>query len=183
MARVRLRVVPADVLVADRRSPATADAIHNLQERGEIVISSSGTPVYEGMIVGENARPDDIDVNVPKAKKLNDMRSSTAEAGIRLIPPRIINLDQALETINEDELVEVTPDRTSACAIASSTSVPAGRRPLGLRPGRLRDTDQNRFRCSSSQRRSLSLRNDVQVTRTMSSTIGFAYGWDTRNLA
>ena len=68
-----------------------------------------GTVVYEGMIIGENARPDDMDVNVTKEKKLTNMRQSTAEDAIRLIPPRALNLEQAIEFINEDELVETTP--------------------------------------------------------------------------
>jgi GTP-binding protein len=68
-----------------------------------------GTPVYEGMIVGENARPADMDVNVTKPKKLTNMRASTADEAIRLTPHRVLNLEQALEFINDDELVEVTP--------------------------------------------------------------------------
>ncbi len=99
---------PSGVLVADRSGKATGYAIYNLQERGEIFIGP-GTAVYEGMIIGENARPDDMDVNVTKEKKLNNMRSSTAEEGIRLIPPRVISLEQAIEFINDDELVEITP--------------------------------------------------------------------------
>ena len=99
---------PSGVLVADRSGRATGYAIYNLQERGEIFIGP-GTAVYEGMIIGENARPDDMDVNVTKEKKLNNMRSSTAEEGIRLIPPRVLSLEQAIEFINDDELVEITP--------------------------------------------------------------------------
>ncbi|MPY87269.1 MAG: translational GTPase TypA [Luteitalea sp.] len=99
---------PAGVLVADRAGNATAYAIANLQERGEIFVEP-GTKVYEGMIVGENARPNDLDVNITKEKKLTNMRASTAEEGIRLIPPRRIGLEQAIEFINDDELVEVTP--------------------------------------------------------------------------
>ena len=99
---------PTGGLVADRAGRATAFAIYNLQERGEIFIHA-GTPVYEGMIIGENARPADLDVNVTKEKKLNNMRSSTAEEAIRLVPPRLLNLEQAIEFINDDELVEITP--------------------------------------------------------------------------
>jgi GTP-binding protein len=95
-------------LVADRPGVATAYAIHNLQERGEIFIEP-GTPVYEGMIVGENARPSDMDVNVTKEKKQTNMRASTADEAIRLIPPRRLGLEQAIEFINDDELVEITP--------------------------------------------------------------------------
>ena len=99
---------PTGTLVADRAGNATAYALYNLQERGDIFIVPV-TPVYEGMIVGENARPADMDVNATKEKKLTNMRSSTAEEAIRLIPPRPLNLDQAIEFINDDELVEVTP--------------------------------------------------------------------------
>jgi GTP-binding protein len=95
-------------LVADRVGIATAYAIYNLQERGEIFIEA-GTSVYEGMIVGENARPNDMDVNVTKEKKQTNMRASTADEAIRLIPPRKLSLEQAIEFINDDELVEVTP--------------------------------------------------------------------------
>ena len=99
---------PTGALVADRRGPSTAFAMNNLQERGELFIEP-GTQVYEGMVIGENARPSDMDVNVTKEKKLNNMRSSTAEEAIRLVPPRRLNLEQAIEFINVDELVEVTP--------------------------------------------------------------------------
>jgi len=95
-------------LVADRTGVATAYAIYNLQERGEIFVEP-GTPVYEGMIIGENARPSDMDVNVTKEKKQTNMRASTADEAIRLIPPRKLSLEQAIEFINDDELVEVTP--------------------------------------------------------------------------
>jgi GTP-binding protein len=96
------------VLVADRTGIATAYAIYNLQERGEIFIGP-GTPVYEGMIIGENARSNDLDVNVTKEKKQTNMRASTADEAIRLIPPRVLGLEQAIEFIEDDELVEVTP--------------------------------------------------------------------------
>jgi GTP-binding protein len=96
------------VLVADRAGTATAYAIWNLQERGEIFVAP-GTEVYEGMIIGENSRADDMNVNIVKEKKLTNMRSSTADEAIRLVPPRVLNLDRAIEFIKEDELVEVTP--------------------------------------------------------------------------
>ncbi|MBI4888665.1 MAG: translational GTPase TypA [Acidobacteria bacterium] len=99
---------PTGALVADRTGTSTAYAIFNLQERGEIFIEP-GTPVYEGMIVGENARTSDMDVNVTKEKKQTNMRASTADEAIRLIPPRMLSLEQAIEFINDDELVEVTP--------------------------------------------------------------------------
>jgi GTP-binding protein len=95
-------------LVADRSGPTTAFALANLQERGEIFIDAA-TQVYEGMIIGENARANDLDVNVTKEKKQTNMRASTADEAIRLIPPRKLNLEQAIEFINDDELVEVTP--------------------------------------------------------------------------
>jgi GTP-binding protein len=95
-------------LVADRPGAATGYAIFNLQERGEMFVSP-GTEVYEGMIVGENARPDDLNVNIVKEKKLTNMRASTADEAIRLVPPRLLNLEQAIEFINDDEWVEVTP--------------------------------------------------------------------------
>jgi GTP-binding protein len=95
-------------LVADRSGVATAYAIFNLQERGEILIEA-GTQVYEGMLVGENSRTADMDVNVTKEKKQTNMRASSADEAIRLIPPRKLSLEQAIEFINDDELVEITP--------------------------------------------------------------------------
>jgi GTP-binding protein len=98
----------AGVLVADRKGVATAFAIANLQERGEFFIEAA-TEVYEGMIVGENSRANDMDVNVTKEKKQTNMRASTADEAIRLIPARKLSLEQAIEFINDDELVEITP--------------------------------------------------------------------------
>jgi GTP-binding protein len=99
---------PTGSLVADRPGRATGHAIFNLQERGEIFIAP-GAEVYEGMVIGENAREKDLDVNIVKEKKLTNMRASTADEAIRLVPPRILNLEQAIEFIRDDELVEVTP--------------------------------------------------------------------------
>ena len=99
---------PTGSLVADRAGRCTGHATFNLQERGEIFVAP-GTEVYEGMIVGENSRDADLDVNIVKEKKLTNMRASTADEAIRLVPPRILNLEQAIEFIREDELVEVTP--------------------------------------------------------------------------
>jgi GTP-binding protein len=99
---------PTGSLIADRPGKTTGYAIFNLQERGEI-FTTPGTEVYEGMIVGENARDSDLDVNIVKEKKLTNMRASTSDEGIRLVPPRVMNLEQAIEFIREDELVEVTP--------------------------------------------------------------------------
>jgi GTP-binding protein len=95
-------------LVSDRAGVATAYALANLQERGVIMIEP-GTPVYEGMLIGENSRDNDLDVNVTKEKKQTNMRASSADEAIRLVPPHIMGLEQAIEFINDDELVEVTP--------------------------------------------------------------------------
>jgi len=99
---------PNGALVADRAGTATTYALHNLQERGELFLRP-GTEVYEGMIIGENAKAADLVVNVTKEKKLTNMRSSTSDEAIRLVPYRELSLEQALEFINEDELVEITP--------------------------------------------------------------------------
>jgi GTP-binding protein len=104
-----LRTRPTGSLVADRCGPTTSFALFNLQERGQLFIGP-GVEVYEGMIVGENARADDLDVNPTKEKKLTNMRSSTADELVRLVPPRPLSLEQALELIREDEAVEVTPN-------------------------------------------------------------------------
>src|SRR3712207_1248085 len=103
-----LRTRPTGSLVADRRGPVTAYALFNLQERGTMFVGP-GTEVYEGMIVGENSRADDMDVNPTKEKKLTNMRSSTGDELVRLIPHRQLSLEQALEFCREDECVEVTP--------------------------------------------------------------------------
>jgi GTP-binding protein TypA/BipA len=103
-----LRTRPTGSLVADRRGPTTAFAIINLQERGSLFIAP-GVEVYEGMIVGENSRADDLDVNATKEKKLTNMRAASSDETVRLIPPRPLSLEQALELIREDECVEVTP--------------------------------------------------------------------------
>ena len=95
-------------LVADRMGETTTYALYNLQERGTLFVRS-GTRVYEGMIIGENARAVDLDVNVVKEKKLTNMRASTADEALRLVPPKELSLEQALEFIADDELVEVTP--------------------------------------------------------------------------
>jgi GTP-binding protein len=103
-----LRTRPSGSLVADRRGPTTSFALFNLQERGRLFVGP-GVEVYEGMVVGENARAEDLDVNPTKEKKLTNMRSSTSDELVRLIPPRPLSLEQALEFIREDECVEVTP--------------------------------------------------------------------------
>jgi GTP-binding protein len=99
---------PTGVLVADRPGKATAYAIEGLQPRGELFVSPTDE-VYEGMIVGENAREKDLDVNIVREKKLTNMRASGSDDTVHLVPPRLMNLEQALEFIQEDELVEVTP--------------------------------------------------------------------------
>ncbi|AEM81156.1 translational GTPase TypA [Streptomyces violaceusniger] len=96
-------------LVADRSGAVTAFAMTNLQERG-VLFTSPGTEVYEGMIVGENSRADDMDVNITKEKKLTNMRSSTADVTESLVPPRLLSLEQSLEFCRDDECVEVTPE-------------------------------------------------------------------------
>lgn len=99
---------PTGSLVSDRAGKATGFAMFNLQERGELFIMP-GTEVYEGMIVGENSRTSDLDINIVKEKKLTNMRASSADEAIRLVPPRLLNLEQAIEFIRDDEMVEVTP--------------------------------------------------------------------------
>ena len=106
--RGELRTRPSGSLVADRRGQATGYAIQALQERGSLFIKP-GDELYEGMVVGENARLDDLDVNASKPKKLTNVRAASAEELVRLIPPRILSLEQALEFIRDDEAIEVTP--------------------------------------------------------------------------
>jgi GTP-binding protein len=104
-----LRTRPTGALVADRTGVAAQFALMNLQERGTMFVGP-GDEVYEGMIVGENARADDLDVNACREKHLTNIRSSTADVLVRLVPHRVLSLDQALEFLREDECVEVTPD-------------------------------------------------------------------------
>jgi GTP-binding protein len=95
-------------IVADRTGKTTTYALFHLQPRGTLFVREN-TPVYEGMVVGENSRDNDIDVNVTKEKKLTNMRASGADEALQLIPPKVLSLEQAIEFIKEDELVEVTP--------------------------------------------------------------------------
>ena len=95
-------------LVADRLGAVSSYALFNLQERGVLFVAP-GDETYEGMVVGENARPDDMDVNPTKEKHLTNVRSSTADELERLIPPRLMSLEQALEYCAADECLEVTP--------------------------------------------------------------------------
>jgi GTP-binding protein len=103
-----MRLRPTGSLVADRRGKTASFALFNLQERGTLFVGP-GEDVYEGMIVGENARAEDLDVNAIKEKHLTNMRSSTSDVLVRLVPPRKLSLDQALEFVREDECVEFTP--------------------------------------------------------------------------
>jgi GTP-binding protein TypA/BipA len=104
-----LRTRPTGSLVADRAGLVTSYALFNLQERGTMFVGP-GAEVYQGMVVGENARSEDMDVNPTKEKKLTNVRSSTSEELERLVPPRLVNMEQALEFCRADECVEVTPD-------------------------------------------------------------------------
>jgi GTP-binding protein len=103
-----LRTRPSGSLIADRSGQTTTFALLTLQERGSLFVGP-GEEVYEGMIVGENARADDMDVNPTREKQKTNIRQSTAEELVRLIPPRQLGLEQALEFIREDECVEATP--------------------------------------------------------------------------
>jgi GTP-binding protein len=129
-----LRTRPSGSLVSDRRGPTTTFALLNLQERGSLFVGP-GVEVYEGMIVGENARAEDLDVNATKEKKLTNIRSSTADELVRLIPPRPLSLEQALEFIRDDECVEVTPASIRLRKVelsASRRQQAASRRARGL---------------------------------------------------
>jgi GTP-binding protein len=99
---------PTGALVADRPGATTAYALFGLQERGELVVGP-GVEVYEGMVIGENSRDNDLDVNCVREKKQTNMRQSTADEAVRLVPYRPLNLEQAIEFIAEDEFVEITP--------------------------------------------------------------------------
>jgi GTP-binding protein len=104
-----LRTRPSGSLVADRSGKVASFSLFNLQERGTLFVAP-GEDVYEGMIVGENARAEDLDVNAVKEKHLTNHRSSNADELVRLVPPRRMSLDQALEFLREDECIEVTPE-------------------------------------------------------------------------
>ncbi len=123
-----LRTRPTGALVADRRGKVASFALFNLQERGTMFVAP-GEEVYEGMIVGENARADDLDVNAVKEKHLTNHRSSTADELVRLVPPRKLSLDQALEFLREDECIEVTPNvvRLRKVALDQTSRVKASR--------------------------------------------------------
>ncbi|MDP9397900.1 MAG: translational GTPase TypA [Actinomycetota bacterium] len=116
-----LRTRPTGSLVSDRRGPTTAFALANLQERGTMFVGP-GTEVYEGMIVGENSRSDDMAVNPTKEKKLTNMRQSSGDVLVPLIPHRVLSLEQALEFCREDECVEVTPAAVRLRKVELSTT-------------------------------------------------------------
>jgi GTP-binding protein len=124
-----LRTRPTGSLVADRSGPTTGFALANLQERGTMFVGP-GTEVYEGMIVGENSRSDDMDVNPTKEKKLTNMRQSSGDVLVPLIPHRQLSLEQALEFCREDECVEVTPlaVRMRKVLLSATDRVKAGRK-------------------------------------------------------
>ena len=124
-----IRDRPRGSLVADRTGLTTAFALFGLQERGTLFVAP-GEQVYEGAIVGENGRGDDLDVNPTKEKKLTNMRSSTADELVRLVPPRRLSLDQALEFVRDDECVEVTPSavRLRKVELAGSARAKLARR-------------------------------------------------------
>ena len=131
-----LRTRPTGALVADRRGKTTTFALLNLQERGSLFVGPA-VDVYEGMIVGENARAEDLDVNATKEKKMSNMRSPNAEEHVRLIPPRPLSLDQALEYIRVDECVEVTPKNVRLRKIelsAQRRQTASSRKARGLAP-------------------------------------------------
>jgi GTP-binding protein len=131
-----LRTRPTGALVADRRGKTTSYAILNLQERGALFVGP-GVDVYEGMIVGENARSGDLDVNATKEKKLTNTRAPSADSTVRMIPPRPLALDQALEYIREDECVEVTPTQIRMRKVELSAQrrlTAASRKARGLAP-------------------------------------------------
>ena len=127
-----LRTRPTGSLVADRRGVASLFALLNLQERA--ALRQAGVEVYEGMIVGENARAGDLDVNATKERKLTNTRSSSADELVRLIPPRPMSLEQALEFVADDECVEVTPAnvRLEARVSAQKRQTAASRKARGL---------------------------------------------------
>ena len=117
-----LRARPTGSMVADRRGPTNSYALMNLQERGQLFVGP-GIEVYEGMVVGENARGEDMDVNPTKEKKLTNHRASSADEMVRLVPPRAMSLEQSLEFIADDECVEVTPESVRLRKVVLDASV------------------------------------------------------------
>jgi GTP-binding protein len=125
-----IRTRPTGSLVSDRRGPVTSYALIGLQERGQMFVSPT-TEVYEGMVVGENSRSEDMDVNVTKEKKLTNMRAAGSDDTEKLIPAKLLSLEQALEFCREDECVEVTPKtvRIRKVILAQTERARAGRKP------------------------------------------------------
>src|SRR5260370_4622329 len=121
-----MRMRASGSLVADRSGTATPYAMFSLQERGTLFVEP-GTEVYEGMIVGENSRSDDMDVNITRERKLSNVRQSTGEELERLVPPRLLSLEQALEFCADDEGAEVT----TAAGRLRKTVLDAKERPRG----------------------------------------------------
>ena len=132
-----LRTRPTGALVADRPGAVTANSCFQLQERGALFVSPTDQ-VYEGMIVGENARADDLDVNAVREKHLTNIRSSTADELVRLTPARLMSLDQAMEFLREDECVEVTPHhvRLRKVALGATERVKLARKAKAGAPDR-----------------------------------------------
>jgi GTP-binding protein len=124
-----IRTRSSGSLVADRRGTVTGFAVMALQDRGTLFVAP-GDEVYEGMVVGEHVRPEDLDINIVREKQLNNIRSSTAEELVRLTPPKPLTLDAALEFLQEDESVEVTPNavRLRKADLAQVDRVKAARR-------------------------------------------------------
>jgi len=131
-----LRTRPTGALVADRRGATASFALFGLQERGTLFVGP-GEEVYEGMIIGENARAEDLDVNAVKEKHLTNIRSSNSDVLVRLVPARTLSLDQALEFLREDECVEVTPHavRLRKLALEKTARVKLARRARAGAPG------------------------------------------------
>ncbi len=130
-----IRTRPRGSLIADRSGQTTNFALFGLQERGTLFVGP-GEAVYEGVIIGENGRGDDLDVNPTKEKKLSNMRSSTSDELVRLVPPKRISLDQALEFVRDDECVEVTPSavRLRKVEMTASRRARLNKRPAGAAP-------------------------------------------------
>ena len=182
MGEIRSR--PRGSLVSDRAGVTTAFALFGLQERGTLFVGP-GEQVYEGVIVGENSRGDDLDVNPTKEKKLTNMRSSTSDELVRLVPHRRLSLDQALEFVRDDECVEVTPDavrlrKVELAGTARTKRATAGRgapadaqRRGGSVPGSLGPAGAgwSPVRCASSSRSTRpSSRSSVNSVASMPTT-------------
>ena len=146
-----MRLRPTGSLVADRTGKTASFALFNLQERGVLFVEP-GEDVYEGMIVGENARGEDLDVNATKEKHLTNMRSSTSDVLVRLVPARRLSLDQALEFVREDEAVEVTPHavRLRKADLDQTTRVKAARARKRPRVGAPRTSRRPRARARAA---------------------------------